>query len=130
MNLQERLNTLAKMRGCNTKRALANYMEVSEQVVGNWYGGRSFPYKKILKFFPEVNPAWLITGEGDILVDVTKRAPEPEPEQLCDDGTLLSIIREKDRRIEELIRENTELRLRIREDAREQPTNVKPLNIR
>lgn len=37
---------------------------------------------KISSFYPQLNTAWLLTGEGEMLLSETKTGPDPEKELL------------------------------------------------
>lgn len=62
---------------------------------------------KIVQTFDWLNAHWLITGEGDMICEnlLTMGGGKEDPSI----EALLTLIREKDKRIEQLIRENATL---------------------
>ncbi|WP_302995542.1 hypothetical protein, partial [uncultured Muribaculum sp.] len=63
---------------------------------------------KVVKAFDWLDADWLITGEGNMVRDMRRQADQsPITDQV---DALMTIIREKDERIEQLVRENTLLR--------------------
>lgn len=80
MDISGRLKTI---RGALTQEEFAKLAGVSKMTVGRWERGERGPdYENmlcILKGFPELNPAWLLTGEGEMersnKGDVKLRAP-------------------------------------------------------
>lgn len=60
---------------------------------------------KIFSAYPNINLEWLITGEGSMIK--TKQST-------ASSATLLEIIKEKDARIEQFIRENERLALELK----------------
>ncbi len=45
----------------------ARYLGMSPQALRKWYDRNTFDLDRLIKFFPEVNPTWLLTGEGKML---------------------------------------------------------------
>lgn len=76
--------------------------------------------QRISLHYPDLNTGWLLTGDGDMLIDVTaKDKKSAEPTQVTatlDAEPLLQIIRDKDKRIEELACENAVLRLLLKQN--------------
>ena len=63
---------------------------------------------KVVKAFDWLAAVWLITGEGNMVRGMRRQADQsPITDQV---DALMTIIREKDERIEQLVRENTLLR--------------------
>lgn len=73
---------------------------------------------KIISVFPEVRKSWLLTGEGEMLketptdADILSLAGKNE--------FLMAYLQEKDRKIEELLRENARLQMELSQ-AQQQP---------
>lgn len=65
---------------------------------------------KILTYFPNLNPEWLLLGIGEML---RSEPPKPAPEGSRSDEIWKEILAEKDRRIEELIIENYKIREQV-----------------
>lgn len=56
----------------NSSQKMADRIGIPKQRLSNYINGKSLGSKTIdtiLKAFPEVNPSWLITAEGDMLID-------------------------------------------------------------
>lgn len=56
----------------NSSQKMADRLGIPKQRLSNYINGKSLGSKTIdtiLKAFPEVNPSWLITAEGDMLID-------------------------------------------------------------
>lgn len=65
---------------------------------------------KILTYFPRLNPEWLLLGKGEML---RSEAPKPAADGSRSDEIWKEILAEKDRRIEELIIENYQIREQV-----------------
>lgn len=63
-------------KGFTKKTELSLFLSVKPNVVSNWFSRNSFDEKIIIEKFPEVNYAWLLTGEGDMLKN---KLPKEEP---------------------------------------------------
>ena len=71
--------------------------------------------KKVFNTYPELNIEWLITGEGSMIK--TKQSA-------ASSATLLEIIKEKDARIEQFIRENERLAIELKQLKKNIPNSV------
>lgn len=71
---------------------------------------RSDILSKIADTFPEINIGWLLTGKGQML---NSEAPKPAPSSADSDKIWKEILADKDRRIEELIIENYQIREQV-----------------
>lgn len=64
----ERIEWVVERFGDKNQSAVARKMEVSSQAVNNYVRGVSVPsgdsLEALLRKYPAVNPAWLLTGEG------------------------------------------------------------------
>lgn len=60
------LNKLCEWKGFSSRGQLARFLEVPPQNVNNWYSRNTYDLEVLIKKFPEVNPYWLVTGEGDM----------------------------------------------------------------
>ncbi len=81
---------------------------------------------KILSVFPEVCKSWLLTGEGEML----KGTPSTDADILSLAGKnefLMAYLQEKDRKIEELLRENARLQMEL-ESAKNSSTASSNVN--
>lgn len=65
---------------------------------------------RILTTFEELNPDWLLLGKGEMLRSM---APKPAPSSADSDKIWKEILADKDRRIEELIIENYQIREQV-----------------
>ncbi len=60
------LNKLCDFKKFTSRGQLAKYLEVPPQHVNNWYARNTYDLGVLIKKFPEVNPYWLVTGEGEM----------------------------------------------------------------
>lgn len=67
MNANNVLNALKDYLGLTTDAELANAFGISPQNLSGWRRRDSININKIVKSFPELNEAWLLTGEGEML---------------------------------------------------------------
>lgn len=58
--------------------------------------------ENILSEIPDTNPTWLLTGKGNMILS-----------NITADNDLIIYLREKDKKIEELLRENTRLQMEL-----------------
>lgn len=70
MTIGERIK---KLRGTIPQDEFSKRIEVHKNTVGRWERGERSPdsadLNKILSKFPDVNPTWLLTGEGEMQRD-------------------------------------------------------------
>lgn len=82
--------------------------------------------EKILYQYPDINPRWLITGQGSMLCDASQLQSEPTRPTVQQDlsgetATYYKMYKEKDAKVEELLKENGRLEERIRQlESREE----------
>lgn len=61
------LETLRNYKQFASRNQFAKYLGVSAQTLNNWYNRGTYDLERLIVTFPEVNPQWLISGEGDML---------------------------------------------------------------
>lgn len=67
MDKTQILNKLCEYKKFTSRGQFAKFLNVPPQHVANWYARNTFDLEVLIKNFPEVNPQWLISGEGDML---------------------------------------------------------------
>lgn len=60
--------------------------------------------KKIINTYPDLNLEWIVTGEGSMI---------KSKQNTADSSVLLDVIREKDTRIEQLVRANERMSIEL-----------------
>lgn len=87
MDISKRLKTV---RGKLNQEEFAKAVGVSKMTVGRWERGERAPdfenLHKILELFPDINPGWLLSGEGAM----KKGCEEIEPEGYSDYKLLIA----------------------------------------
>ena len=71
---------------------------------------------KIIAIYPNINLEWLITGNGQMLKEETSSFKESNSEEL------LKYLDKKDKRVEELLIENGQLKQQIEDLKRDKPS--------
>lgn len=62
------LETLRNYKQFASRNQFAKYLGVSAQTLNNWYNRGTYDLKRLIVTFPEVNPLWIISGEGEMLL--------------------------------------------------------------
>lgn len=73
---------------------------------------------KILVAYTDINPIWLLTGEGSMLRDSQtseENRPSTTPISQTEESIIYKMYKEKEAKIEELLKENGRLEERIRQ---------------
>lgn len=111
MDICDRINEIIKHENLNIA-SFARKIGIGDQTVRGVVAMRrnkpGFDFiMKIVQTFDWLNAHWLITGEGDMICEnlLTMGGGKEDPSI----EALLTLIREKDERIEQLIRENAAL---------------------
>lgn len=65
------LELLRKYKRLKTKAEFAEFLGVTPQLLSKWYKRSTFDLMLLCSKFPEVNPKWLMSGDGNMLL------PEP-----------------------------------------------------
>ncbi|ROT16022.1 hypothetical protein [uncultured Muribaculum sp.] len=112
MDICDRINEIIKHENLNIA-SFARKIGIGDQTVRGVVAMRrnkpGFDFiMKIVQTFDWLNAHWLITGEGDMICEnlLTMEGGGKESPSI---EALLTLIREKDKRIEQLIRENATL---------------------
>lgn len=65
---------------CDSKADFARKIGERPQTVSNWVsrGAGKNILNRILTLYPEINPTWLLTGEGEMLNTTSRRAPQSD----------------------------------------------------
>lgn len=114
MDIIERLQEVINYEGI-TVSAFARKIGVVDQTIrGIVVQKRNKPsfdiLEKIIQTFDWINAEWLLTGKGDMV-----KTKSCENKDICPPETfeLIKYLREKDKKIEKLIEEKTELRIKF-----------------
>lgn len=132
MDKKQLLDKIKNHYNLSNNTEFARFLGVSSQVVSNWYSRNTYNINVLLDKCLDINPQWLLTGSGDMLrkqVDAVltrithnvsndvkdKQSPSKkvlsnnvgivELSTPLDISILLSIIEEKDRKIESQAKE-------------------------
>lgn len=66
------LSELKEYKKFKSDTEFAEYLGISPQRLFNWRKRNTFDKNKIVDKFPEIRPAWLLTGEGEMLKNEVK----------------------------------------------------------
>lgn len=103
MGIIERIKQFADYQGVSLRR----FCETVGIANGSFTKVKSVGSENLLKIFyayPEINLEWLITGEGAMI---------KSKQNTADSSVLLDVIREKDTRIEQLVRANERMSIEL-----------------
>ncbi len=114
MDIIERLQEVINYEGI-TVSAFARKIGVVDQTIrGIVVQKRNKPsfdiLEKIIQTFDWINAEWLLTGKGDMVKAKSCENKEIYPPETFE---LIKYLREKDKKIEKLIEEKTELRIKF-----------------
>lgn len=68
MDKTQILNKLCEYKKFTSRGQFAKFLNVPPQHVANWYARNTFDLETLIRSFPEVNPLWIISGEGEMLL--------------------------------------------------------------
>ncbi len=112
MDIIDRIQQIINKEGLNVSSFARRIGVVDQSVRGIVVQRRNNPgYEiiyKIIQTFDWVDAEWLITGKGEMTKSVSERN-----QQTHSLGELVQYLREKDKRIEQLIEEKTELKIKF-----------------
>ena len=104
------LNKLIDIYADGNKSRFAKMMGTTPQNIGNWIRRGTMPYEEIYKICVDVNPHWLLTGQGEVLISHT---PQNSPQQEAAPAQLTGLIQELMNELRQKNEEIGELRERI-----------------
>ena len=110
MDIIDRLQEIIDYAGLNVSSFAKKIGVVDQTIRGIVVQRRNKPgfdiLAKILQTFTWINAEWLITGKGEMIKQETTSKTENSP-------SLIQYLREKDLKIEKLIEEKTELKIKF-----------------
>ena len=113
MDIIDRLQEIIDYAGLNVSSFAKKIGVVDQTIRGIVVQRRNKPgfdiLAKILKTFTWINAEWLITGKGEMIKQETTAKTENSPSLT----ELIQYLREKDLKIEKLIEEKTELKIKF-----------------
>lgn len=111
--MDEKIRQIIEFYGLNV-RQFEQKISASEGQIYKYLsrggGLNSDTVAKILDNFPDISPDWLLLGKGEML---RSEAPKAAPSSAESDRIWKEILADKDRRIEELIIENYQIREQV-----------------
>ncbi|WP_121667544.1 helix-turn-helix domain-containing protein [Mesonia aquimarina] len=78
LDKSEMLNQIKQHYGFETDAKFAAFLGIRPQVFSNWKGRNTFDAELVYRRCPELNPAWLLCQEGDMLAEPHQKAEEPK----------------------------------------------------
>ncbi len=79
--MNERILEIIRVKGIKASR-FAEMIGVQRSAISHLVSGRNKPslefLQKVLNRFPDINPQWLYSGTGNMLIDKTDPVPVPE----------------------------------------------------
>lgn len=113
MDIIERIQEIINYEGLNVSSFAKKIGVVDQSIRGIVVQRRNKPgyeiISKIIQTFDWINAEWLITGKGEMIKSVSNNQTAPMPSL----AELVQYLREKDSKIEQLIEEKTELKIRF-----------------
>ena len=113
MDIIDRLQEIIDYAGLNVSSFAKKIGVVDQTIRGIVVQRRNKPgfdiLSKILQTFTWINAEWLITGKGEMIKQETTAKTENSPSLT----ELIQYLREKDLKIEKLIEEKTELKIKF-----------------
>lgn len=65
------LEALRRYKKFKTQAEFANFLDITPQAISKWYKRNTYNIDILSMKFPEINPRWLILGEGEMFVSPT-----------------------------------------------------------
>lgn len=84
MDISLIINKLKELRNFKTDKEFADYVGITKQTLVNWKSRNSISVDLILIKYTEINPQWLLTGEGEMLLDVSASSKNLNYESTCE----------------------------------------------
>lgn len=73
------LDLIKEHANIKNNTSLAKLLGVTSQAVSNWYSRNTFDPELIYSKFPFINPAWLLTGEGEMILPTLNKDTKELP---------------------------------------------------
>lgn len=102
MSKGEMLDAIKAYLNIKTNKAFADFLGISSQAVSNWYTRNTFDAELIYTKCLSINPAWLLTGEGEMLIKKEETIQQTSSKQ---EDFIYKMYQEKEKQVQKLTEE-------------------------